>query len=111
MNTKLKTLAMSAIGIFVAAFILLADSHNPPRRIDPLRGIVYYKHPRTGELSLYLAYELQANHTYSFQVTTDGVNFSELLRRTPTVYTYESFNIPDPCSGLWPRVIDLGLTQ
>lgn len=79
-------------------------------RSDPLAGIVYYKHPTTGKLALYVAYELEPFHTYSYQVTDDGVTWTEIRKRTiGATEIYESFNVPDPCNGIWPRLIDLGV--
>jgi len=77
---------------------------------DPLHGIVYYKNPVSGKLALYVSYELEPEHEYSFQITDDGVTFSEIFHKSMKGVTheiYESFNVPDPCNGIWPRVLDV----
>ena len=86
-------------------------SHHETERSDPLRGLVYFPHPTTKKLALYVAYEFQAGHTYRFDVTSDGVNYSTIETRTIPAdrNIYESWNIPDPGNGLWPSVIDLGI--
>jgi hypothetical protein len=87
-------------------------SQHETERSDPLRGLVYFPHPTTKKLALYVAYEFQAGHTYRIDVTSDGVNYSTLTTKSVPAgahEVYESFNVPDPGNGLWPRVIDLGL--
>jgi len=104
-------LAMFLFGlalVFTNAAVQPKSSHE---RIDPLQGIVYYKHPTTGKLAIYVAYELRPNRLYRFDVTDDGVNFTTIVTRNTAGRTndvYESFNVPDPCVGIWPRVVDLG---
>jgi hypothetical protein len=78
---------------------------------DPFKGVVFYKNPLSGGLAMYFAFELEPNHEYSWQITSDGVNWEEIQHLSTKGYThevYESFNIPDPCNGIWPRIIDLG---
>ena len=114
----MKKQILSVIAI-VAAFVVCtlgttafktAASLDTTEPSDPLHGIVYYKNPVSGKLALYVSYELEPEHEYSFQITDDGVTFSEIFHKSMKGVTheiYESFNVPDPCNGLWPRVLDV----
>lgn len=110
---KKPILIVALIAAVLSMFYALAQpkpqsSHEPH---DPFKGIAYFQHPVTGKLALYIAYELLPNRLYRFEVTTDGVNFRPLSTRNTSGMThtvYESFNVQDPCFGLWPRIIDLG---
>lgn len=80
---------------------------------NPFKGVVYYTNPVTGRFGLYFAYELEPNHLYRIEVTTDAKHYDTIQLLDTTGFTheiYESFNV-DPCNGLWPRVIDLGDTR
>lgn len=97
--------------ILVAATItstLFSDT-----KYSRVENVVYYKNPQ-GKIGLYLSFELEINHRYQFQFTRNGVDFFDAFIEDTTGRineTYESFNIPDPGNGLWPRIIDLGATQ
>lgn len=112
----MKTLFALQVAVILAVFGLIALAGPKPleptyEKHDPLSGIVYYRHPITGKLALYVAYELEPNHLYRFDVTDDGVTWETievLSTRGNTSDIYESFNVPDPCAGIWPRVVDLG---
>ncbi len=102
---KRLTLLITCAALCVAAF-------TPT--YSKVENIVYYRNPQTGRLGLYLSFELAQDHRYQFQWTRDGVTFFDAFVVDTTGNAnevYESFNIPDPCVGLWPRVLDLGPTQ
>ncbi len=104
---KLRLLAPLAI---IAAVLLMAQS-TPPR-YSRVENVVYTVNPHTGALGIYLSFELEPNHRYAFQGTRDGVHFFDLFTEDTTGRvndTYESFNV-EPCSGIWPRIVDLGST-
>jgi hypothetical protein len=104
----LPTLAVTVIGLLVT--VLLMAQSTPPR-YSRVENVVYFTNPLTGRLGLYLSFELESDHVYLFQWTRDGVTFSDGFRVDTKGIghdTYESFNIPDPCHALWPRIVDLG---
>ena len=109
---KTKVIAWTLAACFLG-WLVIAATPRPAEveKSDPLRGIVYYHNQFTGKLGLYVAYELEPNHVYRFDVTDDGVNFTTIKTtdtKGRTSDIYESFNVPNPCEGIWPRVIDLG---
>jgi hypothetical protein len=88
-------------------------SPAPLEKYSRVENVVYYKNPQTGALGLYLSFELSPDHVYQFQYTRDGVTFFDAFKVNTTGNTndvYESFNV-SPCDGLWPRIIDLGVTE
>lgn len=113
---KLRLIAAGAVASCVGLLLLTAWAAQPKpysahERVDPLAGIVYFKHPTTGRLALYISFELRPDREYSVQVTDDGVTWSEAWHKSTKGARYDeyySFNVPDPCVGLWPRVLDLG---
>ncbi len=95
----------------LVAVLLMAQSVPPT--YSRVENVVYYKN-QAGKVGLYLSFELEPNHRYLFQATRNGVDFFDLFTEDTTGRineTYESFNVPDPGNGLWPRIVDLGSTQ
>ncbi len=98
------------VALGLVAVLVMAQS-TPPR-YSRVENVVYTVNPHTGALGVYLSFELEANHRYRFEGTRDGVNFFTLFTEDTTGRindTYESFNV-EPCSGIWPRIVDLGPT-
>ena len=115
MNKAKIGMAIASVGIALATWLSVAAPVKPQQAVEsenPFKGAVFYKNPVTGNLALYFAFEFEPGHEYSVQVTTDGINWSEVEHvnmKGVTHEVYESFNVPDPCNGIWPRVIDLGI--
>ncbi len=104
---KLKTLIGIGVCAVATAFTSFADECY-----GPMRGIIYYTNPVTGGFRLYFSFELEPDHLYRVEVTTDAKNYELVEIRDTTGNTfdiYESFSV-DPCNGIWPRIIDLGPT-
>ena len=114
--TRSKLVSWSA-GALCAGLLLAWAAQPKPysshERVDPLSGLVYFPHPTSGGLMLYVSFELRPNREYDVAVTSDGVNWSAPWRKSTRGALhdeYYSFNI-DPCvagGALWPRVLDLG---
>jgi len=105
-----------AVAVAMAAIAFGLWAQPKPRAYtphDPLHGLVYFPHPTSGGLMLYVSFELEPNREYDVQVTSDGVNWSAPWRKSTRGALhdeYYSFNI-DPCvagGALWPRVVDVG---
>lgn len=104
-----KKLIGAILGVAILATAAILHSDTQYSRVE---NVVYYTNG-AGKLGLYLSFELEPNHRYQFQATRDGRNFFDLFLEDTTGRvndTYESFNIPDPGNGIWPRVLDLGST-
>ncbi len=103
---------MKKLALLIACAALCVAAFTPT--YSRVENVVYYKNPQTGRLGLYLSFELEPNHRYAFSYTRDGVTFIDAFVVDTTGNAnevYESFNVPDPGNGLWPRVLDLGPTQ
>ena len=76
----------------------------------PTDGIVYYKNPVSGGMAFYLNYELEPDHSYLVEITSDAVNYQPLYvintqgQADEIYHTYNVGNGLDP----WPRFTDLG---
>ncbi len=103
---------MKKLALLITCAALCVAAFTPT--YSRVQNVVYYKNPQTGRLGLYLSFELEVNHRYLFQATRNGVDYFDLFTEDTTGRvndTYESFNVPDPGNGLWPRIVDLGPTQ
>lgn len=106
-------IGITAASILFAASPTVKNSATPQyteENQNPFKGVVFFKNPLTEKLALYFAFELQPEHEYSIQITTDGVNWVEIEHRSMKGIShevYESWNVQDPCNGIWPRVLDV----
>jgi len=85
-------------------------SHHEPVG-NPFKGVVFFNNPITKRIGLYFAFELLPNREYEYEMTTDGITWEHIRHRSTKGMTqdiYESWNVPDPCNGLWPRIRDVG---
>jgi len=111
MSVKFKSLVFGAVLSLAAVFAVALSPKQLVEVENPFAGVVFYKNHVSGGLGMYFAFELQPDREYNYEVTTDGVHWEfvqHISMKGVTHEIYESFNIPDPCNGIWPRIIDLG---
>lgn len=110
---SMKKIRFAVLAALIASIAVLVMAQSVPPKYSRVENVVYYKNPQTGRLGLYLSFELEPDHVYSFQYTRDGVTFFDAFQvntKGATHETYESFNIGDPSQGIWPRILDLGMS-
>jgi len=107
----MKKIRFAILAVLLTSVAVLVMAQSVPPKYSRVENIVYYKNPQTGRLGLYLSFELEKDHVYQFQYTRDGVTFFDAFQvntKGNANDVYESFNIPNPGQGLWPRIVDLG---
>ncbi len=76
----------------------------------PSEGVVPYVNPVTKGMAFYLNFELEPNHDYLLEITSDAVIYSPafvISTKGVTAERYFTYNVSQ-CGDPWPRITDLG---
>lgn len=79
----------------------------------PSEGVLYFVNPVAGGMSFYLNFELEPDHIYKVEVTSDAVNYRHLFdinTKGAQQAFYHTWTV-GKCGDPWPRFTDMGLSD